>query len=178
MIEQLDAQPLHGVESGLGPWVAFGGRLGNGTMVEFVYYAQAPGPPGFNLRVETNAEYAYTLDRVLRMLHLERSELPWISERVTLADQGTQTMQPGRNANEVLRLLAASLVIALIATLISLLVFSDALPLGATERPGRWEALSVLFDPVMLRVFVAPQFVFIACIVFVSMLVARFLLRR
>ena len=82
MRELLAAEPQYGVDSGLGPWVLFGGRLSDGTMIEFVYHAYAPGPHGFDFRVDAKANYESVFLRVLRLLRVERTQLAWISDLV------------------------------------------------------------------------------------------------
>ncbi|HJU39351.1 MAG TPA: hypothetical protein VJ724_07225 [Tahibacter sp.] len=82
MRERLGTEPLYGDESGLGPWVAFGGYLDDGTLVEFINYAHAPEPNGFDVRVQSTANPADTLDRVLRLVRLDVSALPWIDDDV------------------------------------------------------------------------------------------------
>lgn len=82
MRELLAAEPQYGVDSGLGPWVSFGGRLSDGTMVEFVYHAYAPGPHGFDFRVDAKANYEAVFHRVLKLLQVNSAQLAWVSERI------------------------------------------------------------------------------------------------
>ena len=82
MRELLGGEPQQGVDPSLGPWVSFGGRLGDGTMIEFVYHAYAPGPHGFDFRVDAKANCESVFHRVLQLLRVDRSQLTWISERI------------------------------------------------------------------------------------------------
>lgn len=81
MRQRLGVEPLYDVESGLGPWFGFGGSLDDGTAIELVFYVHAPEPAGFDLRVQSGVDPADALDRVLRIVELERAALPWICEQ-------------------------------------------------------------------------------------------------
>ena len=71
-----------GLESGLGEWVAAGGRLPGGTVVELIRYEQAPAPGGFTLRVDAGADLRSALDELLVVAGLRRDTLRWVSPRL------------------------------------------------------------------------------------------------
>jgi hypothetical protein len=79
---------------------------------------------------------------------------------------------------DVLKLVASSLALATLSTIVSLVFMSDVRRLGQEVRPSRWEAFRILFDYDVLVSFALPQFVFLACVSLLSMSVATLMLRR
>lgn len=77
-----------GVEGGLGPWAAIGGRLPSGVEVEFVCYSSKP--TSVLLRTDKKATYSAVLDEALKLVGISRSEVlvSPVCERLT--NQGTE----------------------------------------------------------------------------------------
>jgi hypothetical protein len=75
--EQLAARiglPLvRGFEDGLGQWAGIGGRLPSGADVEFICYKGSPYP--VIVRGDKNGNHASTVDEVLQLVGLSRSEV-------------------------------------------------------------------------------------------------------
>ena len=66
-----------GTEPGLGEWLACGGLLPSGQMVEFVQYAHAATPAGFDLRCDSDAESRTVISDTLAALGLTESSIRW-----------------------------------------------------------------------------------------------------
>ena len=82
-LAELVGVPLvRGVESGLGSWEAIGLRLKSGTLVELIRYLAKPGPPGFEVRVDNNANIAVALQEVIAALGVPSQSVAWVSPRV------------------------------------------------------------------------------------------------
>lgn len=83
-------------------------------------------------------------------------------------------------APEVAKLLLAAVAVSVLATIASLLVFSDVvLPLdGSPPRRGIGAMLAQISDVDTFVVFVLPQFLAFAVVSFVSMLVAAAIVRN
>ena len=71
--ERVGLPLTHGVEDGLGPWRAIGGRLPSGTDVEIVCYTR--NPQSVFMRVDKRADYAAALDEILTRFKLSHTDL-------------------------------------------------------------------------------------------------------
>ena len=71
---------ISGPEYGLGPWVAAGGILPSGEMVEVVKHFLAPGGPGFELRIDSKASRQSVLEEFIRETGLSRDLIEDIYE--------------------------------------------------------------------------------------------------
>ena len=74
---------VRGVEDGLGPWAAIGGRMPSGNAVEFIYYTLKPKPSGVLLRLDKGACRPGVLDEALQIVGLSRADLISVSPDVT-----------------------------------------------------------------------------------------------
>ena len=72
---------VRGAEDGLGEWVASGGRLPSGIVVELVRYVDAP-TPGVNVRVGAAVDLRNALDEILMTASLPAEAVLWTSARV------------------------------------------------------------------------------------------------
>lgn len=81
LIELLGMEPLRAVEEGLGPWIAFGGRL-DGVTIELIRHELSPGPAGFILRINSASAPEPALKALLDALGLSASALTWIRDTV------------------------------------------------------------------------------------------------
>jgi hypothetical protein len=64
---------VRGVEDGLGPWAAIGGRLPCGADVEFICYANRPRL--VIVRGDKNGPHSDTVDEALHLVGLSRAEV-------------------------------------------------------------------------------------------------------
>lgn len=82
-------------------------------------------------------------------------------------------------ALEVAKLLLAAVAVSVLATIASLLIFSNVLPLdGSPPQRGIGAMLAQISDVDTVVVFALPQFLVFAVVSFVSMLVAAAIVRH
>lgn len=91
----LGMTPLRGTQTGLGPWVAFGGALEN-VVMELISYKHSPGPAGFTLRVDAGANAGALLKSFITLAGLGQNELPWVAPK--LAQQVGEDGLPGSSS--------------------------------------------------------------------------------
>lgn len=68
---------ITGTEPGLGEWLACGGVLPSGQMVEFVHYPHITAPAGFELRCDAAAESSAVISDTLVAFGVRESSIRW-----------------------------------------------------------------------------------------------------
>ena len=78
-IEEAVGRSLHSdTEPGLGPWIGIGLVLPSGQLLELVHHLHAPKPHGFEVRVDSAANWREVLEEFLQALNVSAGSVLWV----------------------------------------------------------------------------------------------------